>query len=622
MTEAPSPRTRLTLRVGVTGHRPNKLELADTDTLRHAVDQVLERLSGISQALQDANNREGATRVYQETAAPALRLVTALAEGSDTIVAETAVARGFSLNLILPYPKATYEADFSADGLERFRAMTGHSAVTAACALDGGDLPEPSAAYAAANEAMLEHTDVLIAVWDGEPAAGRGGTAEVVERAKARGQVVIRVALDGTVSLWQAATNAVDPAADGTWIDPASMPSGEEAALAAQFHRMLAPPTDPTARSYLDAFLAESPCASSFACGYKLLQGVLLGGSCHPRVEYGMTEKREHAWQPTLEAARDLGGEGFAAQLRDRLKDRWLHADCLAVHYAHRYRTAFVTNFLLAAAAVLIGLLAVPFFGTLTGKAVLVAAELGLIGTILWQTRVGHSARWHERWLDYRNVAEALRPARLAVLMGNSPRGAGSEVGKTPGQKWVAWYVRAVLREVEPPTGIIDRDALRRVIDVATSDEIDDQLAYHDQNEKKLEKLDHRLEVIGEVFLWLTLIAGGVYLLSYVAYLLFDLKAMVKTWKPWTTFLGAMLPVLGAAMFAIRATGDFRTAAHQSARMQDELSGLRGKLITEREAAPDRHRVRHLLNEVTRSMADDLRVWGLIYSERTLTPGF
>lgn len=617
MTDSSSPKTRLTLRVGVTGHRPNKLDRADTQTLRHSVDRVLERLSSICKTLQRANNDEGSASAYQQAPEPALRLVTALAEGSDTLVAEAAVAQGFALNLILPYPKATYEADFSADGLERFRALSDHHAVSAACALDGREVSPPSLAYAAANEAMLEHVDALVAVWDGEPAAGRGGTAEVVQRARARGQIVIWVALDGTVSLWQGASDAVDPAADGTWIDSDSTTSAGEAALAAHLHGVLAPPTDLRARSYLDAFLSEPSCASSYACGYKLLQGVLLGGSCHPRVDYGVAEKRDTAWKPTLEAAHDLGGQDFAGQLRDRLKERWLRADCLAVHYAHRYRSTFVTNFLLAAAAVFVGLLAIPFFGTLTGKAVLVALELMLIGIILWQTHVGHSARWHERWLDYRNVAEALRPSRLHVLMGHSPASVGSGVGHTPGQRWVTWYVRAVLRELEPPTGVINRDAVRRVIDVAANDEIDDQLAYHAQNEKKLERLDHRLEVLGEVFLWLTLIAG----VSYVTFWGFNLKAWAKDWKPYTTFLGGVLPVLGAAMFAIRATGDFRTAAHQSARMKDDLSRVRGKLLTERQA-PDRGRVRHLLNDLSRSMADDLRVWGLIYRERTLTPGF
>ncbi|WP_211116645.1 hypothetical protein [Glycomyces buryatensis] len=41
-------------------------------------------------------------------------------------------------------------------------------------------------AYAAANEYMLASIDRLYAVWDGRPAAGKGGTADAVSRAQSR----------------------------------------------------------------------------------------------------------------------------------------------------------------------------------------------------------------------------------------------------------------------------------------------------------------------------------------------------------------------------------------------------------------------------------------------------
>jgi len=38
----------------------------------------------------------------------------------------------------------------------------------------------------AASEHVLSNVDVLIAVWDGEPSGGYGGTADVVTAARAR----------------------------------------------------------------------------------------------------------------------------------------------------------------------------------------------------------------------------------------------------------------------------------------------------------------------------------------------------------------------------------------------------------------------------------------------------
>lgn len=44
-----------------------------------------------------------------------------------------------------------------------------------------------SHAHMAASRRMLDETDHLIAVWDGKPARGYGGTADVVAAARERG---------------------------------------------------------------------------------------------------------------------------------------------------------------------------------------------------------------------------------------------------------------------------------------------------------------------------------------------------------------------------------------------------------------------------------------------------
>jgi hypothetical protein len=46
------------------------------------------------------------------------------------------------------------------------------------------------AAYEAAGRAVVDGSDVLLALWDGEVSRGQGGTAEVVEYARARGVTV------------------------------------------------------------------------------------------------------------------------------------------------------------------------------------------------------------------------------------------------------------------------------------------------------------------------------------------------------------------------------------------------------------------------------------------------
>ena len=54
-----------------------------------------------------------------------------------------------------------------------------------------GDDGSRESAYERVGEALIDHCDMLIAVWDGTAARGRGGTADVVQAARARGRNVI-----------------------------------------------------------------------------------------------------------------------------------------------------------------------------------------------------------------------------------------------------------------------------------------------------------------------------------------------------------------------------------------------------------------------------------------------
>ena len=116
----------------------------------------------------------------------AVEVLTSLAEGADQIAANLAVAKALGLSVILP--SQGYEKTFR-DGHSRrdyFRLL--------ALAREVETLPfrEPSeAAFFAAGKAVVERCDVLIAVWDGEPARGLGGTGDVVAYARAYGRRVV-----------------------------------------------------------------------------------------------------------------------------------------------------------------------------------------------------------------------------------------------------------------------------------------------------------------------------------------------------------------------------------------------------------------------------------------------
>lgn len=113
-----------------------------------------------------------------------LLVISMLAEGADRLVAARALRRaGTALHAVLPMARAEYTTDFAtaASRLE-FDALLRRA--------DQIVELEPratrEAAYAAAGDYLLDRCDALLAVWDGAPALGRGGTGGIVARARER----------------------------------------------------------------------------------------------------------------------------------------------------------------------------------------------------------------------------------------------------------------------------------------------------------------------------------------------------------------------------------------------------------------------------------------------------
>jgi hypothetical protein len=159
----------MALRLGVTGHR----SLTHEDDIRRAINVA------IDQAL------------LTSPAATALTVVSALAEGADRLVVHECLRRpGATLAAVLPLPIDEYGKDFVASGsLQEFTDLL----AVAATVEIADEMPTREHAYERAGQLMVEESDAVIAVWDGRPAAGRGGTADVVAYAQARHVPVFRV---------------------------------------------------------------------------------------------------------------------------------------------------------------------------------------------------------------------------------------------------------------------------------------------------------------------------------------------------------------------------------------------------------------------------------------------
>jgi len=111
-----------------------------------------------------------------------------LARGADQLYATLLQRVGKPFMVVLPC--VHYEKTFTEkDDVERYRAL-----IEQARQIVRLDFIEPSEeAFWAAGQRVVELSEYLLAVWNGLPAKGLGGTADVVEYAIARGIRVMHI---------------------------------------------------------------------------------------------------------------------------------------------------------------------------------------------------------------------------------------------------------------------------------------------------------------------------------------------------------------------------------------------------------------------------------------------
>jgi hypothetical protein len=123
--------------------------------------------------------------------APDVTGISCLADGADQIFAHAVSDLGGNLEVVIPASK--YRAGLPAEARSEYDRLLSQAAAVR-------DLPfteSTAESHMAASKLMIDATDELYAVWDGQPARGYGGTADVVQYARERGKPVHMIWPDG-----------------------------------------------------------------------------------------------------------------------------------------------------------------------------------------------------------------------------------------------------------------------------------------------------------------------------------------------------------------------------------------------------------------------------------------
>ncbi|HET8749185.1 MAG TPA: hypothetical protein VFM42_00445 [Sphingomicrobium sp.] len=587
------------LSVGITGHRMDVLPDASVDALRLRIRETLKMVEAAGSALFE--------RECECFAAvpPRMRLVSPIADGADQIAADMALELGWELQVVLPFERGYYRTTLGNDpARKRFDELLGHAGRI--LELPGSPEREPES-YAMAGRATVAHCDLLVALWDGLKARGRGGTGEVVEFAIARGTPIAHIPPEPERRarlLWA----AFDPVVDTMGDDPMAERPLDAPHVEQMLSAILVPPPDPSEQKFLARFFAERLPRFRPRFEYALLLSV--AGVRRIRAR-DLTEKHaarliREEWREFRE--RCVDAHRIAAPI-EILEEAYHWTDRLATNLAQTYRSGHVFGFVLGGLAVCMGLSAFMLPHLKLQEAVL---EMVITIAIILNAVVGTKKEWHRRWLDYRQLAERLRPMRSLKLLGiAAPDPPGTETNPVP-KRWIDWYASGIWRAMGCPSGSID-DARATCLAAAIADhEIAPQVAYHEHHAEQIEKLDHRLELIGMVLFVATLVVSVATIVGYAA----DAQ-LVEDYGNWFTLVSAGFPALGTAVFGIRFQGDFGGDALRSLATADTLRQIDQELRKDASLT----RAADLTEQAARFMLSDLDEWRLVNQQRDLSVG-
>ena len=590
------PRLPFILSVGVTGHRKEALPGDSCEELKERIRSALTLLvdSAVAVRAQEA-------QFYSEDP-PRLLFISPLADGADQIAAWIALDLGFELHVVLPFERDTYRSEL-AD--EEARAAFDELISRAACILRlPGEPGQPMDAYAMTGRATIAHCDLLLAVWDGLPPRGRGGTGEVVELAVVNGTPVIHlpiVSIEPPRLLW----SAFDPAVVTHRVERTTERPLDDMHLPMLLSALFAPPPDRQERNFLSVFMRERIKRVRARIEYPLMlaiAGVARFSPRRMRESVCAAEIREE-W---VRYRQDCAEANQIKAPLDLLETAYSWSDQLATHFAQSYRSGHIFNFVLGALAVCMGLAA-----NILNRALfeLALVEAVIAAGIILNTRIGVKNEWHRRWLDYRQLAERLRPMRSLKLLGiAAPAPPGTTSNPVP-RRWIEWYAMGIWRALGCPAGSIDSARAADLSRAVAAYEIAPQVAYHERHARQIEMLDRRLEGLATIFFVATLVTAVVVLVG----LQID-PDWVNARDPWFTLVEAGLPALGTAVFGIRFQGDFggsaiRSQATANALRQIEEQLNRGVTLT---------RAADLAEQAARVMHMDLDEWRLINQQQDL----
>lgn len=603
------------LAVGITGHRENNPTLSANRA------EVVKTLNAIFDTIGQLTKRHCPGRTE-------IRLYNLLAEGVDHIASDAALARDWSLIAPLPFGRQLNLAiNAEPDAVEDARAI-----------LSGGEVSNPEAAaraskiqaladkaqlfeladrdpelqtmfedmlghpddreraqrfdahcsdkVAAAGRVMIERVDLLIAVWDRKDSHHRGGTGHTMMAALKLGAPVL----------------LVDPANPSNWsiISRPEELGASQRSPSMRLESIISGVFSLKSEALLPLENGEVESTKGSASGFYRWIEDLFGGSEAIPINPIASSKAGGTESASIIAA-------FEAT--DRISTRLSEA----------YRSSMCINFVLAALAVIVGVLYLPL-GLNEAKWVFAGIELILLGAILAVTIIGRRRRWHQEWFETRRVAEYLRHAPSLVALGVS-----RPIGRWPRgtrREWPEQFVRHCLRNTGLPQIRLDQGYLQSVLSETLAPHVVGQRDYHRAKAMKLSRVHHGLDRAAQACFFVGVLSVAAYLgLKLASVIGLVPTAWASSSSMVFTFLGVAFPTLGANLAGIRFFGDFERFAAISRIATERLEDIGSRidlLLADRTATLSYREVTDLIRDMDEAVVEEIASWQAVFGAKHL----
>lgn len=642
------------LDIGITGHRSrhpifSHNRMAISESLSRLID-LLERVA--HETLNDSGDGD----------LPLIRLHSMLAYGADIMAVDAARAKGWPVVAPLPFGRALNLAiNAHPTNLADMQAvLEGHAAADPDTALRAAEIetiakqvslfelaeqdkdveayyrahlgaPDDRLAEQAfvgicsdraamAARVMVEHSDILVGIWDGVTRGTVGGTRHTIESALEQGITVI-------------------------WIDAANPDRWHILRATEELAGLTRRAPDPHPESAIRAIVRETLCpvgdkwqnepanrkwrAKSTALfqAYRRVEAVF--GTPGTRTFRSLTQYYEHpdaiaagSGAPMLKVAKSLpGGDPVIAErIATDILQPFAWADGVSTWLSDAYRGGMVASFLLSAFAIIGGIAYLPF-ASIDAKWGFAAFEFLVLAAIILIFLTGKRRHWHERWFETRRVAEYFRHAPILLLLG-----AARSTGRWPrGSKgnWPEWHVRHAMRGVGLPHMKVTSEFLRAALVLMRDHHVLPQRSYHQGKSIRLKRTQHNLHRTSELLFLLAVLSVTVYLLIEIGAAMQVLPhdmphAVAKSF----TFLGVLFPTLGGAFAGVHYFGDFERFAAISEITAEKLGDVETRIAFLLDA-PDcdiaYSRVSGLAHAIDDIVVDEIENWQAVFGGKHIT---